>query len=95
LSVVHFAAVGFCHAIPTLLIPPGDMGATPLGEVLDKVGDVLRVPFDWVWEERLSHHTHPAVGYLLLMLTSCFWGFGLVLASWSLFRLTRKKQPKG
>jgi len=90
LSAVHFAAVGFCHAIPALLLRPEDMIDSPnakptwprypLGEAAERVGAVLRVPFDWIWDGRLSQHAPDAVAFFLMSITSLLWGFGLMLA---------------
>jgi hypothetical protein len=100
-SAVHFAAVGFCHAIPPLLMRPEDMIDSPnakpswprypLGEAAERVGDILRVPFDWIWEGRLSHSAPEAIGFLLLVLTSCLWGFGLVFVFRFLFTHLRPR----
>ena len=90
LSIIHFAAVGLCHGIPTLLMRPEDMSAPQEGkptwpryrlkEALERVGDVLRIPFDWVWTPWMSQHMPDAVAVLFMVLTSSLWGFGLVLA---------------
>ena len=89
-SVIHFAVVCFLHAVPLLLMRPEDMidspnakpswPSYPLGDAAEKVEAVVRVPFDWIWEG-LLHSPHSAVtGWMLMILTSCLWGFGLVLA---------------
>jgi len=90
LSAMHFAAVVFFHAVPTLLMRPEDMIDSPnakptwprypMGEALERVGDMLSLPFTSIWDGRMSHHASDSVIVLLMVLTSILWGFGLVLA---------------
>jgi len=102
LSAVHFAAAGFCHAIPTQLMRPEDMSTGPigkptwpvypLGEALERVGDVLVVPFDWMWNPWMVHHLPEWFGILLFAATSCLWGF--TLAATGTFFFIRVRSPR-
>jgi hypothetical protein len=81
LSALHFTAAILCkdarlhfHSTEELVRSGKPYwGPHPLTDTLQKVGDILRLPAEWLWIPALPD----MVSILLFVTNSCLWGFSL------------------
>ena len=101
LSAVHFTLTALCKDARLLLQRPEDMigsGDTkpywppfPLANTLERLGDILRLPADWLWTQGMPD----LITVVLFVANSFFWGFTLaVLFRFMFTRLRFHHEPR-
>ncbi len=100
-SAVHFTMTALCKDARLLLQRPEDMigsGETkpywppyPFAEALERVGEILRLPSEWLWTPGMPD----IVAAFLFVTNSFLWGFSLVVLFGFVFsRLRFHHEPR-
>ena len=101
LSAVHFTLTALCKNARLLLQRPEDMIGSgdakpywppyPLADTLEGLGDILRLPADWLWTQGMPD----LITVVLFVANSFFWGFTLaVLFRFMFTRLRFHHEPR-
>src|SRR5258707_253577 len=88
LSAIHFAvAMLLSKVVPLLMLRPESMvgsgevkpywPASRLRDAVENVGDILSLPASWVYDSWPSMPV--AAAFVVFIVSSCLWGFGLAL----------------
>jgi len=104
-SAVHFTMAALSTNARLLVQRPEDMigsGDTKpywppssFTDALERVGGILRLPFDWLWTPWMDDHVLSAFGVVLFVATSCLRGFALAaLFRFVFIRLRFHHEPR-